>query len=223
MTKAAAYFSLPEVSNSDLKELRRLYNVAALRDLAKVFGFGSLVDALLTERWKVDFTRCTLNDDGREISFASADFALALRLVEYLQADPLIRLFLDTMVGQYIFRRTLKFTYEGDEYQIRGRCKFDLFSRVHRFGLDFKTTACTTLKSFRESIEFLDYDQAAAWYMDLAKIDRFWIIGISKKTGEIFKYAIERGDETYERGRAKYALWAYRWICLIEPQNLFKL
>jgi hypothetical protein len=220
MTKAATYFTLPEVSNSNLKELKSSYYVETPRDLAAVFAFGSLVDALLTEPWKVDYRSCSLNDDGWIIPFTKADFELAVKLVQYLKADPLIKLFLDTMVGQYIFRRTLVFTYEGGEYRIRGRCKFDLFSRAYLFGLDFKTTACTTLKAFRESIEFLDYDQAAAWYMDLAKIDRFWIVGISKKTGEIFKYVIQRGDETYERGRAKYSLWAYRWLTLIDPLQL---
>jgi hypothetical protein len=56
--------------------------------------------------------------------------------------------------------------------------------------------------------------------MDLAKIDTFWIIAISKKNGQIFKHAIKRGDPTYESGRRKYSLWAYRWLLFVDSFNL---
>jgi hypothetical protein len=124
---------------------------------------------------------------------------------------------LPLMTGQYVYVRTLVFEYGGQEYSLAAKCKFDLFSKRLATGLDFKTLAVKKYADFIKSIDFFDYDRAAAWYMDIAKINYFWIIGISKPTGQVFKFAIERGDEVYLRGRAKYSIWAYRWKMLIEP------
>jgi hypothetical protein len=220
MVTAPDYFSLPAVSNSDLKELKKAYYAETPRDLAAVFAFGNLVDAMLTERVKLDLRGLGLWENGRLTVFTFEAWQLAKTLAEAIKNDPVVKLLLPTLLPQYVFVKTLSFTYEEQAYQILGRCKFDGYSKRVATGADYKTTACTTLKAFRESIEFFDYDQGAAWYMDLAKIDRFWLIGISKKNGQIFKHAVQRGDETYNRGRAKYSLWAYRWLVLLEPHKL---
>lgn len=223
MTLVPGYFNRPEVSNSDLKALARM--LAAIPDnrddLEDIFNFGSLVDALLTEAYRVNHEERSLSlETGGKVYFEKPVFDLAKKLAANLKKDRVVSLLIDNMVGQYIVARTLKFTYDDEEYEIKGRCKFDGLAKKFRTGCDYKTTSCTTRKAFVESIEFFDYDQAGAWYMDLARIDRFWIIGISKKTGEVFKYAIERGDETYRRGRDKYARLAYKWIMLIANFNL---
>jgi hypothetical protein len=217
------YFDLPEVSASDLGALKRLYyglpdNREHLRD---IFDFGSLVDAMLTEKHKLDpSTLGLLQDNGFYIYYTREVWLQAERLARNLAEDPLVARMLPLCRGQYIFRRTLNFNYQGDDFQIRARCKFDLYGKTIGTGLDFKTTACKSQKEFVASIEFLDYDKAAAWYMDLARIDRFLIIAAAKKSDKIFKYVIHRDDETHKRGVEKYSLWAYRWKMLIEPFNL---
>lgn len=213
------YYALPEVSSSDLGALKRMFynDERDLSELEDVFNFGSLVDAMLTERGRVFWAAHQLIDGYKLIDFTPDVWHQAERLAEALRKDKVVALMLKVMIGQYVFRRTLTFTYEGDDYEIRARCKLDGYCKRFATGLDYKTTACKTRKEFIGAIDFFDWDKQAAFYMDLAKLERFWIIGISKKTGEIFKHAIERGDETYLRGRGKYTVWSYRWKMLIEP------
>jgi hypothetical protein len=212
------YYKLPEVSSSDLGELKRVWYNTERPDLEEIFNFGSLVDAMLTERHLLDAVSCSLMVPGSlDLHFSPLVWRQADTLADNLRNDPAIALMLPAMRGQYIFRRTLDFTFEGEELRIRGRCKFDLFSKAHKTGLDFKTTSCETLKAFIAAVDFFDWNKQAAWYMDLARIDRHWIVGVSKKNGQVFKYAIERGDENHKRGVAKYSVWAYRWLMLVEP------
>lgn len=220
MIAAENYYKLPEVSSSDLGELKRVWYNSERPDLEEIFNFGSLVDAMLTERHLLDFTSYSLIVPGSlDIHYSAAVWRQAEALERSLRQDQAVALMLPAMRGQYIFRRTLGFNFEGEELLIRGRCKFDLYSRIHKTGLDFKTTSCHTAKAFAAAIEFFDWDKQAAWYMDLARIDYHWIVGVSKVTGEVFKYVIQRGDENHKRGVAKYSLWAYRWLMLVEPFN----
>lgn len=219
------YYQLPEVSSSDLGKLERLFYNRPDPALEQVFAFGSLVDALLTERKLLSFAALELRESsGKTIQFDYKTWQLAEKLADTLRRDSVISRLLDNSVGQYIFRRTLPFTYEGEDYKIRARCKFDLLSKPFGMGLDFKTTSCASEKEFISAISYFDYDKQAAWYMDLARIDRHWIVAGSKVNNKIFRFAVERGDETYTRGVAKYSRWAWRWNTLIEPfeQQLLK-
>lgn len=221
---AVNYFDRPEVSNSDLKALERMFLVKPEQDLTEVFNFGSLVDAMLTEPWRVlrmsdgvgtPFCQLRLETGGL-ITYSSSTYKHASKLSQNLKNDRVVKMMLDTMSGQWVVAREMSFVYEEQEYKIKGRCKFDGYSQKYKIGVDYKTTACSTLKAFRDAIDFFDWDQQGAWYMDLAEIDSHWIIGVSKKTGEVFKHVIQRDDEVYKRGRDKYARWAYRWLMLIE-------
>jgi hypothetical protein len=222
------YFDLPEVSSSDLGALERLFygRPDNRAELEEIFNFGSLVDAMLTERELLDYTSCSLRVPGKlDIHYSPLVWRQAERLAGHLRKDPVVARMLPVMKGQYIFRRTLDFSYDGEEYKIRARCKFDLYTKLYQTGLDFKTTACKTKKEFVNAVDHFDWDKQGAWYMDLARIDYHWIVGVSKVTGEIFKHVIERGDATHKRGVEKYSVWAYRWLILIEPfeKQLLKL
>ncbi len=216
---SVSYFDLPEVSNSDLKALgKMIFGIEDNREsLEDILNFGSLVDAMLTETWRVTHLTCTLHlETGGVIQFTPEAFLLAKKLSAALKADRVVSMLVDTMIGQYVFAKTIGFKYQGEEFEIRGRCKFDGFNKKFKLGCDYKTTACTSYAQFKNSIDHFDYDQQGAWYMDLAGIDRHWIIGISKKNSQVFKYAIERGDETYLNGVRKYSRLAYLWKLLIE-------
>lgn len=212
------YFLRPEVSNSELQSLRRAYYNVPDPDLEQVFKFGNLVDALLTTPTLVSMVEgCyQLMDDDGIIRFTRDETFLAYRMYKACLVDPVIREFIRHGSGQHVFTRDLLFTYEDAEYTIKARCKFDSIYPAIRTGVDYKTTSCTTRKAFIASIEHFNYDQQAAWYLDTAGTDRHWIIGISKKTKEIFKFAIQRGDETYQRGRSKYSFWSRVWLMLFE-------
>lgn len=226
---AVGYFDRPEVSNSDLKALERMFygredNRAELQD---IFDFGSLVDALVTEPWRVlrltdslgvEYCKLVI-ETGGVVVYSPELYQQAKKLSQNLKNDRVVKMMLDTMKGQWVIAREMTFVHEEEEYKIKGRCKFDGFSSKFKFGCDYKTTACVTLKGFREAIDFFDWDQQAAWYMDLAEIDQHWIVGVSKKTGQVFKHTIKRGDDIYNRGKLKYSRWAYRWIMLIENFN----
>lgn len=211
-----AYFLRPEVSNSELLALRRAYYSVPDPDLEQVYRFGSLVDAMLTEDGRVDYILHQLHDDDEIINYTGAEFVLATSMVDACKVDPVIRAFIEGGRSQHIFIKTIGFTYDGEEYQIKGRCKFDSIKKSIKTGADYKTTACTTRKACLAAIDYFNYDQQGAWYMDLAGTDRHWIIFISKKTKQVFKFAIERGDAVYEQGRRKYSFWARVWLMLFE-------
>jgi hypothetical protein len=215
------YYELSSVSNSDLTALRRAYyNIEDPKGLERVFAFGSLVDAMRSEQSKLNpFSRTLTDDYGIVIYFEIDIWRFAEKLAKELDKDPVVSRLSTTMVGQYVFNRTLNFEYEGSEYSIRARCKFDGFSKQFATGLDYKTLSCATDKQFRESIAHFDYDRQAAWYMDLARIDYFWIIGISKVNGKVFKYAIERGSEMHLSGVQKYSRLAFNWVTLVDGFN----
>ena len=215
------YYELSSVSNSDLTELRRAYyGIEDPKGLERVFAFGSLVDAMLSERSKLNTLSRSLTDDyGVVIYFEIEVWRFAEKLAKELANDSKVLRLGDSLIGQYVFNRTLPFIYQGDEYSIRARCKFDGFSKRFATGLDYKTLSCTTQKQFVESIAHFSYDRAAAWYMDLARIDYFWIIGISKINGKVFKYAIERGSEMHLSGVNKYSRLAFNWVTLIDGFN----
>lgn len=211
---APSYYDLPEVSCSDLKDLQRQYYVkedTRFRNI-EALHFGSLVDAMLTENRKVNYLLQTLTeDDGNVIHYEFDVFRFAMQMADKLRKDPLVALLLKVMVGQYVFRRTLTLEHDGNIFNIQGRCKYDGFSKSHQSGVDYKMIAAGTYTGFLASIEFFDWDMQAAWYMDLGRIDRHWIIAGSKVNDEIFKLAVQRGDDVYEAGRRKYLIWAYRW------------
>lgn len=218
------YFKRHEVSNSDLKSLARAYRVEAdpFGDrIQTIFNFGSLIDALRTAAHLLVNNRLYNDDLVTFVTLTEDELEKGFALNKFLNTDRLMKLFSDTMIGQFVFLKRLNFTYEGRDYFLRARCKFDHFTRREywssiRVGIDYKTTAATSQRAFEASIEHFDWDQGAAFYMDIAQIDYFWLIGICKTKNEIFKFAIRRGDAMYLRGRAKYARWAYQWVTLIE-------
>jgi hypothetical protein len=213
----SSYFNHPNVSNSDLKSLRDMF-YGIVRDYpVMAFLFGSLVDAMLTEEHLVNYTDRTLFNNGKHVLIDAVTFKLAQRLAERLRKDPVISLLLKHMTGQYEVYRTLEFEYEGDLYHIPARVKFDGYCKLTREdSVDYKTTTCTTQRQFEESIYYFDYDQQGAWYMDVGRTNRHWIIGISKVNKKIFKYAIDRTTPVYKSGYIKYTKWSFMWLTLIE-------
>jgi len=202
-----------------------------MQGLQKIYDFGNLVDAMKTEAEKVSHSDMSWTEDGRTVNFTAEEFEKAKLMTEALEANPLLELAFRDMKAQYIVRReAFKIEWDGHEVILKARCKFDGLKRRH-MALDIKTTACTTQAQFEAAFEFFDYDRQAAWYMDLAEVDKMLYIGVSKhknkrtKKHDVFVIAVERGDARYESGKRKYSRLAVKYYYLLDTldENLLTL
>lgn len=210
------YYERGEVSNSDLTELKDLLHPRPqFGDREAAFRFGSLVDALITEPARVNFYRRTVDD----VEYPEWEFRKGLFLRDSLRReagrDKFLAQVLELADTQTVMvNKGQVFDYGGFYFLLDTRCKWDWFLKYFGFGGDLKTTFASTQQEFEQAIDFFDWDRSRAWYMDIAGSDRDFIYAISKKTGQVFKKFITRGDEIYNRGRDKYLELAFQWWCL---------
>jgi hypothetical protein len=105
--------------------------------------------------------------------------------------------------------------YQGYEFKLDVRCKWDLWRSDWGWGGDIKSTTATTQAQFEAAAIFFNYDRQRAWYMDVEGADRDVLIGISKvKPHRIFKIPINRESNFYKSGKEKYMELAFRWSLL---------
>jgi len=212
-----SYYNRKEVSNSDLTELKNLlYPQPQYGDKEQAFKFGTLVDALITEPDRVDLFNFRVDD----VQYIEDDFCLAIEMRKSLMAESRKDKFLDSVLKlsetqKTSIRQKQAFNYSGFDYILDTRCKWDWFIGTMNFGGDLKTTAATSQKEFEEAVDFFDWDRSRAWYMDIVGSDRDFIYAISKKNCKVFKYFINRGDKTYQRGKEKYNELAFKYWQLI--------
>ena len=210
------YYERGEVSNSDLTELKDLLHPRPqFGDREAAVRFGSLVDAIITEPARVNFYRRTV--DG--VEYPEWEFLKAMFLRDSLRReagrDKFLAHVLELADTQTVMvNKGQVFDYGGFYFLLDTRCKWDWFLKYFGFGGDLKTTFASTQQEFEQAIDFFDWDRSRAWYMDIAGSDRDFIYAISKKTGQVFKKFINRGDEVYNRGRDKYLELAFQWWCL---------
>ena len=217
MNAQQSYYSRPEVSNSDLTQLKNLLHPRLqYGDREAAFRFGSLVDALVTEPNRVNRYRFTVDD----VQYTEDEFEHATLMLRALRSearrDAFLAKVLETADTQRcMFNKRQQFQYGGFSFSLDTRCKWDWFLTPYGFGGDLKTTFASTQKEFDEAVDFFDWDRSRAWYMDIARSDRDFIYGISKKNGCVFKKFINRDDAIYKRGREKYEELAFQYWCLI--------
>lgn len=216
MQQQLSYYDRPEVSNSDLTQLKNLLHPRLqYGDREAAFRFGSLVDAMVTEPDRVNHYRRTV--DGVQYSEDEFDHAkeMLLSLRNEARHDAFLKKVLETADTQRcMFNKAQRFQYGGFTFTLDTRCKWDWYLPRAGWGGDLKTTFAATQKEFDEAVDFFDWDRSRAWYMDIAGSDRDFIYGISKKNGCVFKKFITRGDENYKRGREKYEELAFHYWCL---------
>lgn len=217
MQTQQSYYSRKEVSNSDLTQLKNLLHPRLqYGDREAAFRFGSLVDALVTEPNRVNRYRFTVDD----VQYSEDEFEHATQMLRSLRSearrDAFLAKVLETADTQRcMFNKWQQFQYGGFSFSLDTRCKWDWFLTPYGFGGDLKTTFASTQKEFDEAVDFFDWDRSRAWYMDIARSDRDFIYGISKKNGCVFKKFINRDDAIYKRGREKYEELAFQYWCLI--------
>ena len=212
-----AYYRRPEVSNSDLTELKNILHPRMQSgDKEAAFRFGSLVDALITEPSRVDYYRLTV--DGEQ--YGEDEFRHALELQKALRNEARHDAFLAKVLDcaetqRYMVNKGQRFTYCDFSFALDTRCKWDWW--LGCFGGDLKTTFAASRQQFEEAVDFFDWDRSRAWYMDIAGADMDFIYAVSKNNCKVFKKFIRRGDEVYNRGREKYEELAFQYWCL-SPQ-----
>ena len=210
------YYNRTEVSNSDLTELKNmLYPRLQYGDKEKIFAFGSLVDALVTEPARVNRFQLTVDD----VKYTEDDFRLAMEmqksLVRESRRDEFLAYVLSNSDTQKFMVREREFEYCGLSYTLPTRCKWDWWLPKVGFGGDLKTTFAVSQSQFDEAVDFFDWDRSRAWYMDIAGSSRDFIYAVSKKNCKVFKKFIERGDRIYSRGREKYDELAFKYYLFI--------
>lgn len=202
------YFDRNEVSNSDLSWVKEYYFPMKIQiEKEKAYKFGTLIDAVLTEPHKVDYFQYTV--DG--IQYSKEDFEIANQMKKSFLKDDLGSSMLKISSTQEVMTSRRKFEFEGFEFELNTRCKWDLWISKMNYGGDIKSTAATSQKQFEEAVRFFDYDRQRAWYMDIAGSDKDVLIGVSKKNFKVFRVPIRRGDELYNEGKKKYQHLAYLW------------
>ena len=210
------YYERGEVSNSDLTELKNLLHpMPTFGDREAAFRSGSLVDAFITEPERVNHYRYTVDD----VQFTPSEFQWAGWMRDNLRAESRRDDFLAKVLAladtqTVMVNKGQVFDYGGFYFLLDTRCKWDWFLKDFGFGGDLKTMFASTQQEFEQAIDFFDWDRSRAWYMDIAGSDRDFIYAISKRTGQVFKKFIRRGDEIYNRGKEKYLELAFQYWCL---------
>ena len=211
-----AYYSRPEVSNSDLTALKDLLHPVPMPPGVKeaAFRFGSLVDAIVTEPDRVNYYRLTVDDE----QYTDDEFRLAKEMHRSLRKtawhDPFLAKVLEEAETQRCMaNESQQFEYGSFPFTLPTRCKWDWWFPYYGFGGDLKTCAASTQKEFEDSIDFFDWDRSRAWYMDIARSDCDFIYAISKRNCNVFTTRIRRNDHVYLRGRDKYLELAFQYWC----------
>lgn len=214
MIMTTNYYDRPEVSNSDLTELKSiLHPRMQFGDKEAAFRFGSLVDALITEPSKVDYYALTVDN----VPYTEEEFLHGCEMRKALRMEARKDTFLAKVLEcaetqRFMVNKSQQFTYCGYPFSLDTRCKWDWW--LGSFGGDLKTTFASSQQQFEEAVDFFDWDRSRAWYMDIAGSNRDFIYAISKKNCKIFKKFINRGDEVYNRGREKYEELAFQYWSL---------
>lgn len=208
------YRSFPAVSNSDLTWLQKYWMPEdRFVDLQKAYANGTLIDAMITEPDRVDFFK--LRVKGEDYLYSADEFESAKEMKKAFYNDPFCASFVKQCKFQHIsYVPDFKVKYDGLEFSLAAKCKWDLFRTDIDLGGDIKSTACTTQKQVEEALRYFQYDRSRAWYMDLENRNNDILIFISKVNYKIFKVPIKRNDQLFKEGKAKYEMLAFDWFCL---------
>ena len=186
-------------------------------DREAAFRFGTLVDAIITEPERVNYYQYTVDD----VQYTEDEFRHAQEMYRALRAearrDPFLAKVLEVADTQKVMvNKDQTIEYGEFSFTLDTRCKWDWWLSFGNigFGGDLKTVSASTQSEFEDALDFFDWDRSRAWYMDIARSDRDFIYAISKRNCCIFKKLINRDDDIYRRGRAKYEELAFQYWCL---------
>ena len=204
------YYNRSEVSNSELSALEaELSGKDPIGgDKQSAYRFGSLYDAILTETFRVDFNRKTV--DGIEAIPKEWDKAMLMR--KSFLNDDFCRNVLSACQTQTVTVADVTLEFQGIEFTLPMRCKWDFFSEF--IGADLKSTIASSQQQFLNVCDRFNYDRQCAVYMTIAGIDQMALLGVSKQNHKVFKKFVKAGDDFHTRGMEKFVEIAYRYYTL---------
>lgn len=213
------YFNRSEVSNSDLTALKKLLYGARDIDPTYAYAFGTLIDAMITEPHKVDYFKRTVQ--GQNYIYSFEDFEKASLMKKSYNKDSFCKQITEAADFQSVsVQHGFPIEYNGFQFSLDVRCKWDLLVRHWKMGADIKSTAAETQSQFEAACEYFDYYRSRAWYMDIEGTNKDMLIGISKKNFKVFKIPINRGDKLYNKGKADYQDLAFKYWYLFDGIKL---
>lgn len=202
------YYGRPEVSNSDLSWLKKYWlPERQIVDLEKAYRFGTLLDCMITEPFKVNY----FNHTCAGSKYKPEEFELAEKMKKAFWKDPLCASIASKSTMQHVsIKHNHQLQHLGFHFKLDVRCKWDLFIKEYDMAGDIKSTTATTQKQFEEAVRYFDYDRQRAWYMDIEERNNDLLIGVSKVNCKVFKVPIKRGSELYNSGKEKYEELAFK-------------
>jgi len=185
------YRAYPAVSNSDLSWLDEQFKPLQFKiDLQIAYANGTLIDAMITEPEKVDFFK--LKVQGEDYQYSNDEFEVAREMKKSFYRDSFCAEFAKSCKFQHIsLVEDFKINYNGFNFSLPAKCKWDMFRTDIDLSGDIKSTACTTQKQVEEALRYFDYDRSRAWYMDIENRNNDILIFISKVNFKIFKVPIK--------------------------------
>ena len=206
------YYTHPFVSNSDLSRLQKsLLAPAEELEYMDALKFGTLVHALILEPETFDhYTRQVVGAPAYE--YTAVDVAIARKMRDAFLADDFCRSMLATCAVEYaMYNPSTKFAWNGVEFELDTRRKYDLWNQLVKWGADIKSTTATTESAFRTAINRFDYDRGRVFYAAGSGAKRDAIIGISKINYKVFKVFLAEGSELWRSGTDKMNEIAFKY------------
>lgn len=188
----AQHRALPQVSNTDLSELKAQILGQLRQPNPVALAYGSHFHAAVLEPATYQRT------DERGIRWPELEtLARQVRRQRYCR-DLLYR-------GTAELTHTATHTATGVQVKIRPDLLVTSPAGRRTTLIDFKTTSCPDLARFLASTEQYDYDRQAAFYLDALGADRFLIIGVQKKAPhQVWVFDATAAPGFIEQGRKKY-------------------
>lgn len=213
------YYSRPEVSNSDLSWLQKYWQPEeVIYDIEKAYRFGTLIDCMITETFKVDYFKYTCAGE----QYTKDEFTKAEQMKQAFYRDKFCTILAQHSEYQKVsIRHGFPIEHDGFQFKLNVRCKWDLFAMPKlKISGDIKSTTATTQKQFEEACHHFQYLRQRAWYMDIEEVSNDMLIGLSKVNCQVFKIPIVRGGDLYMEGKRQYQELAFKWWYLFEDLKL---
>jgi len=210
------YRQFKAIANSDLSWLQ----TDVLRcdeqkkfDLTSAYANGTLIDCMITEPHRVNRYKYTVQ--GEDYLYTKSEFENAIKMKEAFMKDEFCKNFIKHCNFQHIsYNPEFKIEYDGFEFKLPAKAKWDCFNPRIDLGGDIKSTVATTQKQCEAAFKYFEYDRSRAWYMDLENRNNDMVIFISKVNHKIFKIPIKRNDDNFNTGKRKYQELAWNWFTL---------
>ena len=187
----AQHRALPQVSNTDLSELKAGLLGQLRRPNPVALAFGTHFHAATLE----------------PATYARTEEKCQWALLEQLARQVRRQRFCRDLLYRGTAERTHTAVHTATGVGVKVRPDLLVRSPAGRCLtlLDFKTTSAPDLPHFLATITQYDYDRQAALYLDVLGATRFFIIGVQKKAPHhVWRVELTATPDLIEQGRKKY-------------------